>query len=185
MLLLCAKETVIRISCAVRARPNPRTRETPSLFAEEGREEKAGGKHWQKNSSVEVSGEYQKQQGTSSQLQLGSNLHHFVEIPSVGSVWSSLENGWKSAYKVVLNQWSSRAAPATCHQQGWAAGTLWPPFAIQEQLLLFSQQSYFRNQLFSAQLTFSLMHFYTISARTRRIFTFFNKPDSLQVIGDV
>lgn len=64
-------------------------------------------------------------------------------------------------------------------------GILCPPSAIQKQLLPFSQKSYFRNQLLSAQLTFSLMHFYTLSARTRRIFTFFNKPDSLKVIGDL
>lgn len=65
------------------------------------------------------------------------------------------------------------------------ADVLCPPSALRERLLKFSQQSYFRNQLLSAQLTFSLMHFYTLSARMRRIFTFFNKPDSLKVIGDL
>lgn len=184
------------------ARPNLRTKETFSPFTNKGREQKAEGKLWQKTVPLTWAVNTEKHRGKFSHLQLGYDSYQLVEIPPVGTAYPSLEiknlrssqkekkkKGIFNYLKRCLTQ-QGRVAPATLQQRGWVragaqAGVLCPPSALRERLLQFSQQSYFRNQLLSAQLTFSLMHFYTLSARMRRIFTFFNKPDSLKVIGDL
>lgn len=181
------------------ARPNLRTKETFSPFTNEGRAQKAEGKLWQKNCSTEVSSKYWKAQGKIQPpavgvwlLSAGRNSPCWNCIPIPWNKKSEKQPKKKGIFnylKRCLTQ-QGRVAPATLQQRGWVragaqAGVLCPPSALWEQLLKFSQQSYFRNQLLSAQLTFSLMHFYTLSARMRRIFTFFNKPDSLKVIGDL
>lgn len=110
------------------ARPNLRTKETFSPFTNEGREQKAEGKLWQKNCSTEVSSKYWKAQGKIQPpavgvwlLSTGRNSPCWNCIPIPWNKKSEKQPKKKGIFnylKRCLTQ-QGRVAPATLQQRGW------------------------------------------------------------------